>query len=905
MVNNESNSSLKEPSFEESAFFKQAMHQNKDAEDQAFIEQYIRPETSNDNENIILNKYLDTVNESKEHSNEVNKDSGSMGSNLDELMFDLPERYDSQLMNTSFYFSTNERAKDRLENNAKMFNQEKIADAKRIEAEPDPGVIEQATEEKRVTTIEDKPQPVQNKRNSSQGSKSKEPNGRNSITSLYIDNTKSVESEPPVEPVIIDNEEREFEDLKELSDINSVLDFSFDVKSKNGRRLSDLVKEERTNLEPKGLMNNNDSDPISEVGKAIFDSEEFSKRRSLTKDTGSKRGRRLSEKLKSIVEENSDFDAIVAEREKIQKEEQDALKPNKPSRIAKVAESLDGELTDIQPIVEEKVDPNSQDNMFISSSPLTKTFCETSMFNDEVIYSSSGKTNANADIVAEKAPEQPVEKAQDQNKLLAEAQEIQEKLVPPPEPIENEKPAKKVNNRTSNLGRLQQAILGDQEDETDFFNNRKTENNKKIIEEPEIVKTPTKSPMRSVDPELAKPHLHDSIKKSEGIDPQLREMILLSSSKKPAKKTQQFASLVKAREYQELLNKTAVQTEKPNAKSKNDQLGAMRARIEKLHADIMHTLESRKEDVEFLQKVTEGFGYDKKTRENELKRLVQLKINHSLLLSSKVALNKDIQSVLADHAGKISTEVSHKPKRTITRNIIERLFGLALIRAERTSKGVEYTLRYKSNFIIFAKCKGNTKKLEFLQMYFLESQKTDNEAKSKLSEIFVKLYEKRLAQTKCKELFDALGYICKLHDAFMEVMTESERLVASKQVESYTMDKECTFSYIVKPHRLPLMTLAFKLVATDNCNWHLSYSILEENKKLNMIFDRSYKDAFAELNNYVEGIFSKERVSIGSKLSSIIKKVNGFSLASFKYSRKRGVSVDQSNSKLSGKKSSE
>lgn len=900
MVNNESNSSLREPSFEESAFFKQAMERSKEAEDQAFIDQYVRPKGEKADETDIGFKVLDSEAQSLEVGS---KDIGSVESNLEELMFDLPDRYDSELLNTSFYFSTNDKAKNRLETNAKMFDK---VDIPKENSQTGNNQVKdnknQIITKKPIQIAEEKPKAAAESKITSIANTNNAPNSRLSITSLYIDSTKSIEPEPPIQPLVVEDDNKDFEDLRELSDIHSVLDFSFDVKNKNGRRLSDIVKEERFNLESKSFQLSNDENPIKEIGMAIFDNPDFSKRRSLSKENISKRGKRLSEKLKAIVEENSDFDTMVTQKQITPADQQDSRIDNRKSQISNVISNMNNR--EPMQIIEESMVITSQDNLLISSSPLTKTFCETSMFNDDILYSSPSKVLNNNSLIIENDMEKRKEQLQAENKQMHDNITVEEKPLPNFLPLQLEKEVKKVNVKASNLSKVQKVLLQDQENEVDFFHNRKNELSKKIVEEHnESVRSPPRSPIRTARSEADRTGIQESIKKTQGVDPQFRDMIMLSSSKKPAKKTQQFATLVKNREYQELLNKTNIAPEKTNEHNRPvDHLTVIQKKIEKLHTDINNTLESRKEDVEFLRKVTEGFGFDKKTRENELKRLMQLKINHSLLLSSKVALNKDLQTVLADKASQITFDVPRKPLKQTGTHILERLFNISLVRAEQTPKGVEYTLRYRHSFIIFARCRGDTKKLKFLQMYFLEGQKQNEDRKTKLSEVFVKFYEKRIAQTQCKELYDAIGYICKLHDSYFEVIEESDKLVNNKQIESYTMDKECIFSYIVKPHKLPLMTLSFKLSSADNCTWHLSYTILEENKKLNTIFDKSFKDAFTDLNKYIQTIFSKDRMSIGSKIVNIFKKVNSFSLASFKSVKRRDLSVDQSNSKYSANK---
>lgn len=854
----------------------------------------------------LLDQFLKPADSDFSNVENSSKDPMSLESNLDELMFDLPERYDSELLNTSFYFSTNEKAINRLENNAKLFDQPRVnKNNEKAESGVTPRVDTSMVIEKALPINEDKQKSVANPKTVSFNVQPKENNTRTSITSLYIDTTKSIEPELQVQPIVITADDKEFEELHELSDINSVLDFSFDVKTKNGKRLSDIVKEERANMNMKTGQNNTERS-IDEVSMVIFDTAEFSKRRSLTKDNTSKRGRRLSEKLKSIVEKQSDFDTIVNEREKTHYIQPDSINDNKRSQITKVISNIsNNDKTDI--IFNDKFDSNSQDDLLISSSPLTKTFCETSMFNDDIIYSSPSKTLMSKDQTIEQIIMMPKDDIDTEKKQVLDNIEIQERQEMPFVPLELEKEAKKVNNKASNLSKVQKALLLEPNNESDFFNNRKNEINKKIVEENvEPYKSPPRSPIKSNTIDIDKSRLRDSMKKADGVDPQLRDMILLSSSKKPAKKTHPFTSFVKTREYQELMSKTILGPEKPLETSKPvDKLASMHDRIERLHIELINTLESRKEDVEFLQKVTEGFNFDKKTRENELKRLVQLKINHSLLLSSKVALNKDLQAVLADKTSHMTLDAPHKPKKTTNRHFLERLFNLTIIRIESTPKNVEYTLRYRHSFVIFAKCRGNTKKLEFLQIYFLEGQKRDDERKTRLSETFVRLYEKRISQTQCKDLYDALGYICKLHDTFMEVFDVSDHLLSTKAIDSYSTDKECIFMYTVKPHRLPLIALTFRLVANDANNWQLSYTVEEENKKLSSIFDKSFREVFHDLNRYIEGIFGKERMSVGLKLAMVIKKVNGLSLARFKFPIKRDVVGDNSGNKLSAQKTNE
>ena len=391
-----------------------------------------------------------------------------------------------------------------------------------------------------------------------------------------------------------------------------------------------------------------------------------------------------------------------------------------------------------------------------------------------------------------------------------------------------------------------------------------------------------------------------SAKKQPEIDPSLKNIIIQSSSKKVKNRSliKNINTYSASKVYKDFISQqnelSVIKEERESErKARSNQLQYLESQLTRINNELREAIQDDN-DQKILYKLKELANKPIRGRGEEIKNIIKQKINHSLMLSNKIAQNKTLNEALIQTIDLIAE--SEKPKRIrrlrkekkidLRQKIIERQFNIQIKKIENCKdepKLIQYTIIYDKALCLFIKCNKTNKKLVFIKISLLDKvnsffKENIEGEKNKLADMLLKRFNDWINQTRSTHLYDAISFISDLYKTHMALIVFARKTVDFRKVSSFELDKDNYFIFHVKPHKIPALELTIKLSYSIQSNWRLSYRPKPIDTNFKKMFEREFKAILKNFNSFIETTFKNDKFVIRKKLFCIFKKIHEYSL---------------------------
>lgn len=538
------------------------------------------------------------------------------------------------------------------------------------------------------------------------------------------------------------------------------------------------------------------------------------------------RQKRLSDFVHEVLKKPVTFKADVSPRNSPKKVEPTlAVQPNLPAAGSKAGrevseraakdfqnESLIADTQLLEILDTKKADSPPQG---LSTSPLTKTFCEASVFDQSVVLPDKARNIAS--IVPDKA--------------LAEILELglSGSKKPPGSPLKDEQPPKKVV----------------------------TESGHKMLVE-EVPKRTTMPVIDLTRDTATSSALHSKTKLTEAVP---KSQLSHSGKSTP----QQIYNFITA-EREQFARK--MQIEEPHratpAHSK-PKVASLKSETRRIHAELdaySSSTYSADHSALFEQNLKK---YNVDTATPNLKYVLTLKIFQCLLVSSQINNLKNFKQKLTDIVGRASTAVSSLLAHCTTsvkvsdvspkEQLFAKLFKLRVTSVMTSIHGDELlqTFLFRNELVVIVRLIRATNQVGYMLLYLSDGGDTGKVLRSALERSLLTDYLLRRFKSLSKardmpHLFECLAFLCEEFAAYADMLQTLKRLRAKADVSHFSLGKDGELRLRITPKVFCYVDFYVRLKKTES-GWAAEFEEFQTDKRVALLAKR----AMEELRNRMTG----------------------------------------------------
>ena len=649
--------------------------------------------------------------------------------------------------------------------------------------------------------------------------------------------------------------------MEELSDINSILEFSFNGKTQSNTEFGIGVEEAEQKV-ARDINKQVEDFPFELFQRSVSDQSVDPKDSCspvfppIQSDQNVRKSRRLSDHFQKILShennsiETNFFDQILLQGKPGKSPPLPSPSKDPSAKTNKLVESpskIDSPTKNVINILSVNTESQVDESGFLSLSPLTKTFNEASLF---ILNNSSNKKS-----------ESKVMYSNDKQEYLSELKE----------PTRN-------SNRFLTSGNKSLEFLSKEEVKA-------AESSRPVIS--------------SVNPGLTEPidlvvegnnetaqDLNKSVESESSVSAthrvQIQELtpskLIVNSAKKRSSLTDPLLLRTYNNEVQNILSRHLNMINSDNLSKSSHSRKSIILSIEQELIKILDNLTaeieklSKEHDHRIISSMNSDFLSVSKSKESNIKRLMFDKIKNALIFSGrnsyfKTAIYKldsfydslsQIQKRVASHFPSSQSRSAHEVLLTK----FQRLFGLKIVKASKSSvdKTISYNFCYMDSLILIFKTGLESAKILFLQVFLVklpEIMKRKIKSKNALSDFLIGSFKNRVEKGYSLNLVESISYICKLYKIIYEVFILLSGLVTQNKIEDFEFDKKNKFIVSLVPKRLSFLVYEVALEISSDLKVSIGFELKLLDNKTIKVFDKAIK----QLNGFIREEVTK--ISLG------------------------------------------